>query len=826
MWLRKILADMRPDDGAWVLSRPELEQVVVWMARSWKRVSRVTIMRSWAAADCVPPTWQRLFIASMPRVTTLVLDQLTDELMRLQGQIDRYIPSWDRLTAVKYVCVESDHPVCTNAVTAGDFHLGCDTGAEPESAPGYVDDVRSIRRVMRTLSGAFAKRAADSGKDPADVVVDAGITNADLVSRNKCDACALEFADDNALQSHVTKNNVCRQKLKHIYASKLVAAYREALIALAASKLPAGSAESSKSPPRSSNLKRPHVELSPPAPTSEADCDDAHSDVTSVDDCFDTLQELYLFFRDADLSIREVNRLLHIFRSPLFDLQAARSWRNAADVRRYGKEREPPDIVPWTMEEIKVFGPHGKVARLTLHVRNTELVSLAMCAELRFIFVTDVNGKAVKAYPCLFAEVGDYPELSRATGTMQATSHRPCSSCYVKEDNLARVDLRAPVRTVDKQRRIVHAIQTAATDTLAQQTEWGNVFLACVADILHALDFGVFGHSTSCLVEGKSKPEKREWEGRKKSYKKDTRSTVLRIPGGSSYFRSAANYAAFEHRAMMQVMPLIIADKMDGMKPKEREQREREVRAFRMYATFYKALVGVVKHTRASLAVVRQHAISMLFGRVHLQDGGRADRGFPRTVIRMKLAEDIPRRIVEEEVQRELAREVAVDACGGRQYTTALREAVRLQEYVLTRRSRVANPSDPEDGTLAPYRSTLGSDMNALTSCATRADLSLDRFWVSVVLCDAPKEKEEWYARCLCIFRAKQTDGTIARFAYVKYYEAAGVCGLTTCIQLTPGRVKTKYAVVEIECIKRVVLICKSFVNARVLLLNKFLLCE
>ncbi|CAI5466139.1 unnamed protein product [Closterium sp. Yama58-4] len=449
-------------------------------------------------------------------------------------------------------------------------------------------------------------------------------------------------------------------------------------------------------------------------------------------------------------------------------------------------------------------------------------------AELRFIFVTDVNGKAVKAYPCLFAEVGDYPELSRATGTMQATTHRPCSSCYVREDNLARVDLRAPARTVEKQRRIVHAIQMAATDTLAQQKEWGNVFLACVADILHALDSGMFAHSTSCLVEGKSKPEKREWEG-------------------------AANYAAFEHRAMMQVMPLIIADKMDGMKPKEREQREREVRAFRMYATFYKALVGVVKHTRASLAVVRQHAISMVdaliaafpaqssgwklpkvYAVVHLIDGIPM-RGMPheystnawehshKVTVKIPVRggnwKDIPRRIVEEEVQRELAREVAVDACGGRQYTTALREAVRLQEYVLTRRSRVANPSDPEDGTLAPYRSTLGSDMNALTSCAARADLSLDRFW-------SPKEEEEWYARCLCIFRAKQTDGTIARFAYVKYYEAAGVCGLTTCVQLTPGRVKTKYAVVAIERIKRVVHICKSFVNARVLLLNKFLLCE
>ncbi|CAI7815953.1 unnamed protein product [Closterium sp. NIES-54] len=87
------------------------------------------------------------------------------------------------------------------------------------------------------------------------------------------------------------------------------------------------------------------------------------------------------------------------------------------------------------------------------------------------------------------------------------------------------------------------------------------------------------------------------WVGRRrKEQKKDTRASVVRIPGRTTWFSSGANYAAFEHRGMMQVMPLLIADSMAKSKPAAREKWQREVAAFVACASFYKVLVGMTKH--------------------------------------------------------------------------------------------------------------------------------------------------------------------------------------------------------------------------------------
>ncbi|CAI5475040.1 unnamed protein product [Closterium sp. Yama58-4] len=389
---------------------------------------------------------------------------------------------------------------------------------------------------------------------------------------------------------------------------------------------------------------------------------------------------------------------------------------------------------------------------------------------------------------------------------------------------------------------------------------WGNVFLACVADVLHVLDGGFLGHMVDEFISPLSKPERRELERRKKEQKKYTRSTVVRIPGGSSWLKSRANYAAFENRAMMQVMPLLIADNMEGCEPEEKEQRFNEVRAFR-------SMVDAVQDASPSQAsswnLPKVHQI------VHLIDGiilrgmpfeystnlwEHTHKGSVKVPVRGSNWKDIPRRIVEEEVQREITREVAALAGGGRQYVSALREAVRLQTYVLTRRSRNADVSDGEDAVLWAYKEALGSDMKELGRCLAAAGVSgttikvavaiprtrggelvakgtfvkasPSEMWFSDVAVRAKKDKEEWYARCLCVFRATDAEGTEGRYAYVKYYEAAGVCPMTTCVQLTPGRVSTWYSVVDVECIKRVVHVCKSYVNKKVMLLNKFLLCE
>ncbi|CAI5931301.1 unnamed protein product [Closterium sp. NIES-64] len=543
-----------------------------------------------------------------------------------------------------------------------------------------------------------------------------------------------------------------------------------------------------------------------------------------------------------------------------------------------------------------------------------------MCrAELRWFYVTDATGKVVKAFPCLFGQLGDFPESSRSTSTMQQGSHRPSSSCYIKETHLADLLHKSVVRTVELQRRVVEAIQSADDSKAAEkikkrwsthpvqcylemwnfaETTWGNVFLACAADLLHVLDGGMLPRMGKCFMVGKSKPERREFERRRKEQKKDTRASVVRIPGGTTWFSTGANYAAFEHRGMMQVMPLLVADNMEKSKPPAKAKREREVAAFVAYASFYKVLVGVTKHTEKSLDDVREMAVQVVDAIkaafpdqtsdwnipkvhqiVHLIDGiplrgmphetstnlwEHTHKGTVKVPVRGSNWHDIPRRIVEEEVQREIAREVAARAGGNRQYVTALREvrgrgvyqadkAVQRLKPVLTKTSRRAHVDEDLDAVMWAYREAHGSDMDALTGCMVAAGIPTTTIEVHTAVAiprtrggelvpkgtfvkASPSEQwfsdiavfrsdeEEWYARCLCIFRAEGADGAMGRHVYVKYYEAEGTCPMTTCLQLSPDRVRTRYAVVEVECIQSVVHVGKSYVNKRVMLLNKFML--
>ncbi|CAI5954804.1 unnamed protein product [Closterium sp. NIES-64] len=365
-----------------------------------------------------------------------------------------------------------------------------------------------------------------------------------------------------------------------------------------------------------------------------------------------------------------------------------------------------------------------------------------------------------------------------------------------------------------------------------------------------------------CFMVWKSKPERREFERRRKEQKKDTRSSVVRIPGGTTWFSTGANYAAFEHRGMMQVMPLLIADNMEKSEPQAKEKPEREVAAFVAYASFCKALVGVTKHTEASLDNVQEMAVQYipsplfmfilldmivfsglsmgpmrtrrmvdaikaaypdqtsnwnipkLHQIVHLMDGiplrgmphetstnlwEHTHKGTVNVPVRGSNWHDIPRRMVEEEVQREIAREVAAEAGGNKSYVTALREAVQTLKPVLTKKSRRAHVDEDLDAvhTAVAIPRTRGGE---LVPRGTFVKASPSERWFFDIAVLNP-ENEEWYARCLCIFRAKGADGAMGRHVYVKYYEAEGTCPMMTCLQLTPGRVRTRYAVVEVECI-------------------------
>ncbi|CAI5468291.1 unnamed protein product [Closterium sp. Yama58-4] len=352
-------------------------------------------------------------------------------------------------------------------------------------------------------------------------------------------------------------------------------------------------------------------EGSPPQAT-EADheADDGESggsscsEASDVSDFFDTLTELYLFFRDADLSRREVNRLLNIFRNPQFSLKELRKWRNYADVKRWGKERAPRDMVPWKTEHIVVHGPRGMSQKLLLHFRDTELLvkKLVRIFSRRKGFVW----KPQEKYNEKGKRVFEGPE----TGT------------WVHEAQKEIKDDKALILGV-----IVYSDSTQASRN-GRRNAWP--VLISLINMPEELRWFEPGHTLAAVLpfcpEWASPTEKarvfqealkiilgplmRETARRKKDLKSDTPSVLLRIPGGSSFFLSGAHYAAFEHRAMMQIMPIIIADSSALKRGKAGELRALQVRAFRFYAMFYKAFLGVAAHTRDTLRAARQHAVA------------------------------------------------------------------------------------------------------------------------------------------------------------------------------------------------------------------------
>ncbi|CAI5477831.1 unnamed protein product [Closterium sp. Yama58-4] len=470
----------------------------------------------------------------------------------------------------------------------------------------------------------------------------------------------------------------------------------------------------------------------------------------------------------------------------------------------------------------------ARVFQEAIRIILAPLMRESSTAPLRVFYVTDAKGEPVKAVPCFFGYPGDFIEHCRATATLQTGTKRPCCNCYVPEELLRDLEHVATPRTVESEMHVLRNMLACKTLTAAEdiQTEW-----------------------------------------RKKTTKGETPSVILRLPGGSSYFMSGANYAAFEHRSMMQVMPILVADKSALRSGKEGELAALRVRAFRMYATFYKAFLGVSAHTEATLATARAHAIKLVeilpqaypdhashwrFPKIHLivhlldnviwrgmphhystEMWEHTHKGMVKNPVRGGNWKDISRRIVEEEVQREICREVAQDADGGRQYATALREAVEMMKPVLTRKGRTMRPAEEGDAVMGTYRTALGHLMDALPGSMVAASITASAVvahtavaiprtkrgalvskgafvkaspkekWFTDFAVKSPK-KEEWYAKALCIFKAETAEGDRKGFVYVRWYERAGICPLTTCVQLTPSRKDTRHAVIAVESIERV----------------------
>ncbi|CAI5520671.1 unnamed protein product [Closterium sp. Naga37s-1] len=227
-------------------------------------------------------------------------------------------------------------------------------------------------------------------------------------------------------------------------------------------------------------------------------------------------------------------------------------------------------------------------------------------------------------------------------------------------------------------------------------TEWGNVYLACLADTLHVLDSGVLIHMMDSYIEPLGKVEMRLLES------------------------SGANYAAFEHRSMMQIMPILVADESALKDGPEGELRALQVKAFRMLvALLPKAFPSQASHWKLPKIHMIRHLLDNVKERgmphhYSTEMWECTHKGTVKGPVRGSNWSDIPRRIVEEEVQREVYREVAADAGGGRQYACALREAIMTKKPVLTKKYRTMRIGGASDPVYDEYITALGDDMKGL----------------------------------------------------------------------------------------------------------------
>ncbi|CAI5518971.1 unnamed protein product [Closterium sp. Naga37s-1] len=281
---------------------------------------------------------------------------------------------------------------------------------------------------------------------------------------------------------------------------------------------------------------------------------------------------------------------------------------------------------------------------------------------------------------------------------------------------------------------------------------------------------------------------------------------------------------------MMQIMPILVADESALKAGPDGELRALQVKAFRLFAVFYKAFLGVDRHTHTTIAIARQHAIALVallpkafpsqashwkLPKIHMirhlldnvKERGmphhystemweRTHKGTVKGPVRGSNWSDIPRRIVEEEVQREVYREVAADAGGGRQYASALREAIKTKIPVLKKKYRTMRIGGASDPVYDEYITALGDDMKGLADEFKALGLATNSVQVHTAVAiprtrggelvakgtfvkASPRERwysdvallndkgGDWYAKCLCIFRAVDRDGDWKGYAYV-----------------------------------------------------------
>ncbi|GJP69626.1 hypothetical protein CLOP_g618, partial [Closterium sp. NIES-67] len=409
------------------------------------------------------------------------------------------------------------------------------------------------------------------------------------------------------------------------------------------------------------------------------------------------------------------------------------------------------------------------------------------------------------------------------------------------------------------------------------KTIWGNTYLAVTPDIMHIIEQGFWLHAMKCLVKKLTPSERKILLERYKLLKAITPASLLRLPQAWVYFTTTANFSASEHRAMMQILPLII----------DLPERVHIRRAIVRIADWYKEFIRAEYHTDASLirmetaTVVMVKALVKAFPNqkskwhivkihllVHLPATIRA-RGLPqeyssntyehshKTTVKRPARgtnwKNVGDRIVKKHVQHAVVRQLSREVGGDKTYETAMKEACTVGRRVLTKTHKRMVVGDSTDPMWRSYVAVLGKPaMDEMASHLKLAGVKTQVLQVHTALAIPPHDRMEWtakgqfvkaspsqrnfsdvainpagkganwYGRCLVLFHYDK-DGATKQAAYIEYYtEDRQVCHVTGCRRLLPTRGVDNYAIMDADCILSLVHVVPCCKDPDVRLLNRF----
>ncbi|CAI5463221.1 unnamed protein product [Closterium sp. Yama58-4] len=255
---------------------------------------------------------------------------------------------------------------------------------------------------------------------------------------------------------------------------------------------------------------------------------------------------------------------------------------------------------------------HNYIMRLVLQSLKT--------ASYTGIAMKNAAGESINVWPYLYAYVSDYPESCKITCTKSLGTMFPCSICKVDKTHLAVLQDRIDARTPYEQDTIVrdilegrvapdadatlstHPVQSFLSGWRWESDTILNPYLAVLPDVMHQADLGIFEHIVDFIrVHVKLLADRKKLDRILRYYKKNIRGGDMRLPSGQ-YFEKGANYQAYEHRSVMQILPFIVK----GFITQE------QMDALVSYIEWYLECARASEHTETTLIEFKTKAHRML----------------------------------------------------------------------------------------------------------------------------------------------------------------------------------------------------------------------